>query len=335
MSKRVTRKRKTFTGDVNKSYFYYRISKHSYWPQLIESLNHQKFTPEPVLTEKNGIFVISAEKKLPPNIISTNGNVVFSCPEIPTWNSARGNIKKQKINPLNFPLIECVNLINNGDEDTVTGSDYEKFKYSSYLTQLVRALNDVGSKTLYDFVSNKNVYITQFKLLISILNATQQLDVDDKLVQLDILMKILHQNEYVIPLLPNAKFDNLCFTLDNLILSKCNKTVKFCDVFELSFKSNSSLFDTILTSFNKYLRECTVDTAAVKQLLSSRVLDTPIKIEFIDDIEYIIIKTHDFKYMCGNDLMIVSASHFKCIIWFSCGFFSQHITIIIEKMILF
>ncbi len=136
-------------------------------------------------------------------------------------------------------------------------------------------------------VSNRNVYIAQFKLLISILNTIQQLDVDDKLVQIDILMKILHQNEYVIPLLPNVKFDYLCFILDNLILSKCNKTVKFCEVFEVSFKSNSSLFNTVLTSFDKYLRECTVDMAAMKQLLSSRVFDTSIKIEFIDDIEYI------------------------------------------------
>ncbi len=67
----------------------------------------------------------------------------------------------------------------------VTCSDYEKFKYSSFLTQMVRALNDVCSKILFDFVSNKNVYIAQFKLLISILNTTQQLDVDDKFVQLD------------------------------------------------------------------------------------------------------------------------------------------------------
>ncbi len=67
-------------------------------------------------------------------------------------------------------------------------------------------------------------------------------------------MKILHQNEYVILLLPNVKFDNLCFTLDNLILSKCNKTVKFYDVFEVSFKSNSSPFNAVLANFiNIYL----------------------------------------------------------------------------------
>jgi hypothetical protein len=91
----------------------------------------------------------------------------------------------------------------------------------------------------------------------------------------------------------------------------------------------------VLASFDKYLRECTVDTAAVKELLPSQVFDTSIKIEFIDDIEYIFIKTRDLKYMCGNDFTIELVPHFKCIILFSCGFFSHHITMIIEKMILF
>jgi len=302
---------------------------------MIEALRLQKFVPEPELNEKYGVFVISSEKLLPLNIISKNGQIVFYCPEISTWNSVRGNIKKQKINPLNFPLVECIPLMKM-DEEAVTSGDYEKFKYSSYFTHLVKALNEIGSKILFDFVSNQNVYIAQFKLLLAILNTTRQVDVDTKIIQLDILMKVLHQNEYIIPLLPGAQFDNLHYNIytGNKIVSKDgNKIVKFCDIFDTSFTTQLSLFNNVLINFHKYSCDC-ADTSFGK-LLSQSSNTSHIEIVFVDDIEFMYIKHDEFKYMVGNDFMIETPFQSKCIVWFSYEFASVSIKINIEKMIIF
>jgi hypothetical protein len=322
---------------INKSYFFYRIERCEYWPQLIESLRFLKFLPEPELGNKNGVSVISSEKLLPLNIISQDGQIVFSCPEISTWNSARGNIKKQKINPLNFPLVECIPLMKM-DEKAVTSDDYEKIKYSSYFTKLVKVLNEIDAKILFDFVSNNNVYSAQFKLLFSILNATQPVDIDSGIIQLDILMKVLHQNEYIIPLLPGVQFDNLHYSINTgrkIISKDGNKIVKFCDIFDASFSTQLSMFNNVSSNFHKYSCDC-ADTSFGK-LLSLLPNTSHVEITFIDDIEFMYIKHDDFQYMLGlgNDFMINTPLQFKCIVWFSCEFASVSIKIIIEKMIIF
>jgi len=325
---------------VNKIFYYYRIENKEIWPLLSTAILNFNNNFEPSISEKNGKWVVASEIVLPKLLMSPDQQTFFLCPVVQSYNCSRGDIKKQKINPTNFPLIESISFYDEAPE-TISQLGFEKIQYSSFYIDFVKSIKEIGYTNLFDFVSKSYVIEKQFYLFLNIVNngpvPLVSIDsVDEHLVHLNALTKVLHQQEYVVPLIPTATMTESKFAPTGEMLSSNNKVIKFCDIFKISSLSKAGFFRNIINTFHLY---CNKEMTMTNQLLKNisrltRVDQCSIDMDYFA--EFFIINENKTYHGFKPDIPQLPdcLSNKKCLIYFSCTVFNE-IKLYVDKFVIF